>query len=469
MRKEIAGCLALVLFIQLGSIARRLAICMGKKMEKYRDEMIEKISELMRIPSVYQESDKYLFGEPIDKCLDKALEIMKDLGFRTFKAEDGAYGYAEIGEGEMIGVLGHLDVVNARKEDGWDHDPFDPIVKDGHLCGRGSQDDKGAMMAAVYGLKSLLDEGYELKKRVRFIFGLDEETLWRSIAEYTKREEAPAMGFSPDSEFPLTYAEKGLLQVLIKGNEKSVYNYVGGDSFNAVSATAQCAYDEKIEEALKELGFAYHVENDTITATGLTAHARHPWEGVSANLHLIRALEKAGYKDNTISFILDAFEEQYRFEGFADEDLSDFTGPVTVCFSKMQADENGVVLSVDLRLPVSLKKDTVMDLMQKKAEKYGLTVELFDWLAPIHVPLESKLVHALMESYQEVTGDTTSEPTISAGATYARAFDNCVAFGACFPDSVMTEHEPNERASIDELVRASEVFRNAFKKLAIEQ
>ena len=138
-------------------------------MEKYRDEMIEKISELMRIPSVYQESEKYLFGEPIDKCLDKALEIMKGLGFRTFKAEDGAYGYAEIGEGEMIGVLGHLDVVNARKEDGWDNDPFDPIVKDGQLCGRGSQDDKGAMMSAVYGLKSLLDDGYQLKRRVRFI------------------------------------------------------------------------------------------------------------------------------------------------------------------------------------------------------------------------------------------------------------------------------------------------------------
>lgn len=442
---------------------------MGIKMEKYRNEMVEKISDLIKIPSVYQESDTYKFGEPIDKCLDKALEIMKDLGFRTFKAEDGAYGYAEIGEGEMIGVLGHLDVVNAREEDGWDQDPFTPIVKDGFLCGRGSQDDKGAMMAAVYGLKALLDDGYKLNKRVRFIFGLDEETLWRSIAEYTKREEAPAMGFSPDSEFPLTYAEKGLLQVHIKGNNKSAYNYVGGDSFNAVSATAECVYDEKIEKALKELGFDYHIENNKITATGLTAHARHPWEGVNANLHLIRAIEKAGFKDKTIEFILDAFEDKFRFEGFTEEDLSDFSGPITVCFSKMQADENGAILSVDLRLPVSVEKDTVMELLQKKVNQYGLEVEVFDWLAPIHVPLESKLIHALMESYQEVTGDTTSEPTISAGATYARAFKNCVAFGACFPDTVMTEHEPNERASIDELVKAAEVFRNAFKRLAVNE
>lgn len=181
---------------------------LGEKMEKYRDEMIEKISELMKIPSVYQESDTYLFGEPIDKCLDKALEIMDELGFRTFKAEDGAYGYAEIGEGEMLGVLGHLDVVNAREEDGWNHDPFDPIVKDGYLCGRGSQDDKGAMMSAVYGLKALLDEGCKLKKRVRFIFGLDEETLWRSIAEYTKEKKLLQWDFHQTRNFHLLMQKK---------------------------------------------------------------------------------------------------------------------------------------------------------------------------------------------------------------------------------------------------------------------
>ena len=225
---------------------------MGISMEKYTDAIVADLCELIKIPSVYADSDKYLFGENIDKCLDQALKMMENLGFKTFKAEDGAYGYAEIGEGEMLAVLGHLDVVNARKEDGWDTDPFDPQVIDGVLYGRGVQDDKGPIVISAYALKALLDEGYKLKRRVRFIFGLDEETLWRSISKYTEREEAPAMGFSPDAAFPLTYAEKGLLQMYVKGNTPSVINYKGGDSFNAVSPIASCAYDEKIESALKE-------------------------------------------------------------------------------------------------------------------------------------------------------------------------------------------------------------------------
>jgi len=33
-------------------------------------------------------------------------------------------------------------------------------------------------MAALYAVKALLDSGVRFKKRVRFIFGTDEETLW---------------------------------------------------------------------------------------------------------------------------------------------------------------------------------------------------------------------------------------------------------------------------------------------------
>ncbi len=442
---------------------------MAMNMEKYTDAIVADLCQLIKIPSVYEESDKYLFGESLDKCLDKALEIMSNIGFKTFKAKDGAYGYAEIGEGEMLGVLGHLDVVNARKEDGWNTDPFEPQVIDGVLYGRGSQDDKGPIVVTAYALKSLLDEGYKFNKRVRFILGLDEETLWRSIAKYMEREEKPVMGFSPDSSFPLTYAEKGVLQVYVKGTAPSVIPYKGGDSFNAVSSVASCIYDEKIENALKELGYEYHVEDDQIIAAGLTAHAMHPWEGVNANLHLLEAIAKAGYEDDGIRFINDVFQRKFRFEGFADKDYSDFSGPITNCFSQMKANENGVRLSVDLRLPVSVTKEQVMEMIAEKAKDYNLTVEEFDWLAPIHVSKEGELIHKLMAAYQEVTGDMVSEPGVSEGATYARAFDNCVAFGACFPDTVMTEHEPNERASIAELVKAAEVYRAAFLKLVVKR
>ena len=104
-----------------------------------------------------------------------------------------------------------------------------------------------------------------------------------------------------------------------------------------------------------------------------------------------------------------------------------------------------------------------MDLLRQKAAAYGLEVEEFDWLRPLHVPLDTPLVQNLMTAYRTVTGDDVTEPYISAGATFARAFDNCVAFGANLPDCPTSEHQPNEHIDIDKLVLAAEIYRNALK------
>lgn len=436
-------------------------------MNHYKAEMIAAISRLVEIPSVFAESSEYPFGAAVDHCLDVALAMMAGLGFRTFKAPDGMYGYAEIGEGELFGVLCHLDVVQARREDGWEHDPFRPMVQGDWLCGRGTQDDKGPSVAAIYALKSLLDEGHKLNKRVRFIFGIDEETMWDSIHAYCDREERPVSGFVPDSTFPLTYAEKGLLQLQIRSDKGFALPCRGGDSMNAVSAHAECPHDQAVERALRELEFAFHMDGDTVCVEGLTAHAKNPWKGVNANLHLLRALRQAGYEHDAITFACDMLDEKFRFEGFSQEDLSDFSGPVTVNLGKFSLDEQGAVLGIDLRLPVTCEKETILALVREKAAACHMTVEEFDWLRPIHVPLDSPLVSKLLQAYREVTGDAKTEPYISAGATFARAFDNCVAFGANMPHSPTSEHQPNERISIIKLMQATEVYRRAFSYLVL--
>lgn len=436
-------------------------------MNHYKAEMIAAISRLVEIPSVFAESSEYPFGAAVDHCLDVALAMMAGLGFRTFKAPDGMYGYAEIGEGELFGVLCHLDVVQARQEDGWEHDPFRPMVQGDWLCGRGTQDDKGPSVAAIYALKSLLDEGHKLNKRVRFIFGIDEETMWDSIHAYCDREERPVSGFVPDSTFPLTYAEKGLLQLQIRSDKGFALPCRGGDSMNAVSAHAECPHDPAVERALRELEFAFHMDGDTVCVEGLTAHAKNPWKGVNANLHLLRALRQAGYEHDAITFACDMLDEKFCFEGFSQEDLSDFSGPVTVNLGKFSLDEQGAVLGIDLRLPVTCEKETILALVREKAAACHMTVEEFDWLRPIHVPLDSPLVSKLLQAYREVTGDAKTEPYISAGATFARAFDNCVAFGANMPHSPTSEHQPNERISIIKLMQATEVYRRAFSYLVL--
>ncbi len=426
--------------------------------------MIRDICRLVEIPSVNETGSTYLFGENIDRCLDTALDIMRELGFSVHKAPDGAYAYAEIGEGPLFGVLGHMDVVKARLEDGWEHNPFQPVIKDGFLSGRGVQDDKGPMMAAAYAVKALIDEGCTFDHRVRFIFGSDEETLWRGIRLYTEREEIPEAGFTPDSTFPLTYAEKGLLQVLVRSSAPAAFAYRGGDGFNSVSPRAFCKENSAIASVLEKKGYPFRLEAGEIMTEGITAHAKNPWKGSSANLHLLEAVREAGLDDAAVRFVCDNLNGKFRFEGFSDEDLSDFSGPVTINLGKMQADAAGTVFSVDLRLPVGCPKEKVLSLLRAKAALYDLTVEEFDWLNPIHVPLDSPLVQKLLSSYREVTGDTQTAPYISAGATYARAINNCVAFGANIPSAPTSEHQPNERVRIGNLLLAAEVYKEAFRK-----
>ena len=436
-------------------------------MERYREDMLRDICRLVEIPSVLEEGGSLPFGENVDRCLDAALEMMARLGFRTKKAEDGKYGWAEIGDGPLFGVVCHLDVVPAREADGWEHDPFRPEIRDGYLCGRGVQDDKGPTVAAVYALKSLLDEGRALKKRVRFLFGTDEENLWRGIKAYAEREELPAEGFAPDSAFPLTYAEKGLLQVILRSKDPAPVTCSGGDSFNAVSGHALCPAVPGLEDALSARGYAYHVDGDLLTVEGVTAHAKNPWKGVSANLRLLRALSDAGYSCPAIRFACDTLDGKFRFEGFTDEDLSDFSGPVTVNLGKMALGSSGTEFCLDLRLPSTCEKEKILSLLREKAAVYGMTVEEYDWLRPIFVPLESELVQNLLNAYREVTGDMETAPYISAGATYARAFDHFVAFGANLPGNPTSEHQPNERVKLDSLLTAAKVYRRAFEKCVI--
>ena len=267
----------------------------------------EALLDLVRIPSVCDEGGGgYPFGKNVDQALRKALQIATDLGFRTQYGEGGYYGYAEFGEGkEMLGILGHLDVVPPGKLTDWKRDPFDPAEKDGMLYGRGTQDDKGPLVASLFAVKALLGAGVKFKKRVRFIFGTDEETLWRCINRYKEKEETPTLGFSPDARFPLIYAEKGLLQLRLEGQNQTDVSLSGGSAFNAVPD--MMFYDgvmqEELASKLDELGFAYEWKEDGIEIKGKAAHAMITEEGINAITRLCIALRGIGIESKAINFI----------------------------------------------------------------------------------------------------------------------------------------------------------------------
>ena len=191
----------------------------NKKIEEYTQDMINNISNLIKIPSISNEEiaeENMPFGKECNNALEYMLNLGKELGFRT-KNVDGYCGYIEFGEGEeLIGIIGHLDVVPADESDWKITKPFEPQIYENKIYGRGAIDDKGPTIAALYAMKVIKDIG-KINKRVRLIIGLNEEKSWKCINYYKEHEEIPSLGFSPDADFPCIYAEKSIIHPFIEG------------------------------------------------------------------------------------------------------------------------------------------------------------------------------------------------------------------------------------------------------------
>ena len=83
-------------------------------------------------------------------------------------------------------TMGHLDVVPAG--DGWTCDPYGGQIRDGKIWGRGTTDDKGPTIAALFALAALRDSGLPLRRRVRILFGCNEETGSADVKYYLNQE-----------------------------------------------------------------------------------------------------------------------------------------------------------------------------------------------------------------------------------------------------------------------------------------
>ena len=428
----------------------------------------EDLSALVAIDSVLDEEGQAPFGQSVQKALETVVEIAGNLGFETMIDPEGYYGYAEIGEGEeLFGVLGHVDVVPVGDLNNWDSDPFELTEKDGKLYGRGTTDDKGPLLASMYALKAILDEGYKLNQRVRFIFGADEESLWRCMDAYTAKEELPNMGFTPDSSFPLNYAEKGLIEFYLHTNEESSVRLEGGGPLNAVPEQARVDYDKEVEKALKELGYNYKREEDDLVVYGKAVHAMAADQGENAIVYAAQALHKAGKRNTMIDFMVDVLANP-NGEGIYGVVEDEASGKLMLTVGNVEFTENSQKVGIDMRFPVSYSKEFIDEGLKKVGAKHQVQVEDYDYLPSVYLERDSELVKSLMKAYQEVTGDMESEPRLSGGATYARAMENIVAFGALLPGKEQTEHQPNENIVIEDMKVAIEVYIEAFINLVVE-
>lgn len=439
---------------------------------EHQEQAVSALQKLAAIPSVLDENDTapgQPFGRGCLEALTTTLALCQELGLRTFKDPEGYYGYAEIGEGtELFGILCHLDVVPAIGQDGWLTDPFEPVIKDGALIARGTQDDKGPTIAALFAVKALMDAGVTFNQRVRFIFGTDEENLWRCINRYNEKEEMITAGFAPDSKFPLIFAEKGLLQVYLQGPGSDTVQLHAGGAMNVVPdhAEYQGPLAEQTAQALAKLGYTFQQEADTITVFGKSVHSKEAPKGTNAIVRLTQALA-VNDASPAVKLVGEVIGEDATGTSFVGSYSDEVSGMMTLNVAKLDISESESKIGLDLRYPVTLEKDTLVNALKEKAAEYGFSYEEHDYLAPLYVPLDSPLIQTLLATYRELTGDMT-EPFVNGGATFARAMNNCVAFGAMFGDTPDYVHQANEQWALDSLYKVMEIYSETVYRLCCD-
>ena len=179
-----------------------------------QEEMMKGILDIVSIPSERQEPESGApYGRPVRKALEQTVQMARDMGFETAILED-TLGLVQYGgpidyDQDYIGVFGHLDVVPAKDQEGWSHDPYDPDIRDGRIYARGILDNKGPVLSCLYALKAIKEQGIVPKHPIRIVFGTNEETGMEDMPLYLEHVKAPMAGFTPDCKFPVVYAERG--------------------------------------------------------------------------------------------------------------------------------------------------------------------------------------------------------------------------------------------------------------------
>ncbi len=418
-------------------------------LEKNKEKYIEDLKGLVKIDSYLRDAKIYPTQQMKD-AVDYIFELSNREGFNTYKDPEGYYVWTEIGQGEeMIAILGHLDVVPPGEDlDRWDTPPFELTVDGDLLKGRGTQDDKGPVMTAFYLLKSLVEEGFELNKRIRLILPTDEESFWRGIEKYKNDgQEVPSLGFTPDGPFPMIYSERELYEFKIIGPGTNDFKINAGSALNVVPDKATLNIDGEVK-----------------IYEGKASHAMAPWEGDNAINKLVKELDS---EHELIKFIKEEINYELNGEKLFGRKIEDDDSQLALNLAVLNINEHRSELAVDIRIPNTSNTEELETIINNTINnKYpGLTYEMYDKLPGVYIPKESNVAQILWNSYKEVTGDNETQPIATGGATYARGMENIVAFGPYFNDSPETEHQYNEYARFSDFVKAFDIYEKAIKKL----
>ena len=461
--------------------------------EAHREELLEDIKALVRIPSDRGEPQPGApFGPGPNNALSKALEIAGGYGFKTTNY-DGYVGTVDFlpENDHNLDILSHMDCVPVA--DGWTvTGPFDPIVKDGKIYGRGTADDKGPGVAALYALRCLKELNVPLKHNVRLIWGTDEECGSGDIAHYYAQEPEAKYTFSPDADYPLINIEKGGLIGTIFADFQATealprircmdaglkINVVPDKCHLEIEGMRKTVAEIYCAGAKEATGVQFTVtELDkhtiAIDALGEGAHAASPQGGnnaITAMLHLVSTMH---LPDSPQFSALQGLHRlnphgDYLGEGFGVKMSDEESGALTLSLDIIHVTPTSLEAQFDCRSPLCANDQNMKYAAMQACAREGLALKDVPMKQPHHVPADSPFVKTLLRSYEKFTGVKDAKPLAIGGATYCHHMKNGLAFGCTMPGTDNRMHGNDEFAVVDELVTSVKIFADAIVSLCGE-
>lgn len=271
----------------------------SQEIENLRNDMVETLVELIKIPAI---SPNYGYEGEYDKA-QKLLEIIKDWPFDKVevynapdeRAKNGvrpnilAYYYGENGEeSPRLWILTHLDVVPPGDPSKWTvTEPFKPVVKEGKVYGRGSEDNGQSLVASLYAVRAMMNLGIRPKRTIVLAFVSDEETGSKYGIEWLMKEHPELFkendlvlvpdGGNEDGTF-IEVAEKSILWFRVKVRGKQVHASMPDKGLNAHRVALDYAYhlDKLLHEKYSEKDELFDPPESTFEPTMVNGPADSP-------------------------------------------------------------------------------------------------------------------------------------------------------------------------------------------------
>lgn len=455
----------------------RLAQTIDTWIEENKDAFVRDLDRLVAVPSISEDGDeRYPFGENCAQVLDEATAIAEEYGLHVENHEYYCGSCLVKGNSEhakRVGMFSHLDVVPLGED--WNYPPLRCTLKDGFLIGRGVGDNKGPSICALYALRFLKEHGIHLKNDVVLYFGLSEETGMQDIDYFCRTQQVPDFGLVTDTNFPVCYGEKGILRVKIsypvKGN---MVSFQAGSVVNVIPAKAEIVVKgvcteqvDHLMEGRKGIAVAPADSGVRIAASGISRHAAFPEGSVNAVHVLTEALVDSDILEGSARDAVRAVSEltaDYYGEstGIPYEDKE--SGKLTCVGSVVRLEEEKLQVSFDIRYPVTINGEDVVEGFRKKVESLGFSFEVGEMSEPSYVPLDNPYIPLLSRICDYVQGKHY-EPYTMGGGTYSRHLPAAIGFGPGVPDAPNPfenghgqGHQPDECVPLDMLLKGLKTY-----------